>query len=493
MSEKNIDLYNHKSYTEIYQSTSSEQMIGTINDRHYQNEVKNMEEKDTVRTKELFPAIFKLNIDCFHEIFDWLELYDLISIGRTCKRLNQVAGVFYQMHYVSKRIIAENGGSHTLYRRLNIFAPYIEKISISGNKKVYDFIGRNCKSIREIRLGNNLSIDAIQCIKEILKNVEVIEMHECFFKQEFYDFVLKYCLKMKSLSVKRSNKIRNKTMIIGSNNDWLLQKYPMLEHIELTEIYELQKNELKTFFELNPNVGSFSTDSASLEENRHLLLSSRAKLDKLVIEFSSQYVSKELRDLLAQLQERRFYKRLHIYSIYKSQENLYEMISDPFSSSLEFLHIDIPRFLDVVNLDIVLKNLKILSIKNPNEILNTNTLTSKLPNLEKIYFGEANITEISPFIHFSPNLKTIKIRNMIHSDRIYFVSQFPYLLKMNEKRKQLAGARKVVIYICDRLMLASKWAKKMINLNLIELRRFESLEWNDLNSYCRHNHSKHYF
>lgn len=64
---------------------------------------------------------------------------------------------------------------------------------------------------------------------------------------------------------------------------------------------------------------------------------------------------------------------------------------------------------------------------------------------------------------------------------------------MNKERKKLAGARRVTIYINDRLILVSKWMKEATNLDLIELRRFESFDWNDLNSHFRHNHSTHYF
>ncbi|XP_055301901.1 uncharacterized protein LOC129568254 [Sitodiplosis mosellana] len=476
------------SLKEINQLTSEEESVHTPRERNIQDD-----KEDILKNDAASPAIFKLDIDCFHEIFDWLQLHDVTSFGRTCKRLQQVAGDFYRSNYVSKRIIAESGG-YILYHDLNIFTPYIEKISICGNNsEVYDFVGIKCKSIREIRLGNNLPEDAIERIKNVLKKVEVIEMNECTFRQEFYEYFLKQCPKLKKLSVKRSYKIRNKAIIIGSDNDWLLRKYPTLEHIELTDIYEFQMNELNNFFELNHNVRSLSIDSASLEANQDLFLSSNTKLEKLTVEFSSQNLSKPVNDLLAQLHERNFFKHLLVYFRFDPQENLEQMFAMPFSTSLESLNFEIPWPNRMINIDICSKNLKVLGINNANKILNIEALPRKLPNLEKIYFGEANPKEIWPFICGSVKLKTIKILNMVHSDGIYSFSEFPDVQKMNEKRKMLAGARKVVIYICERLLLVSKWAKKATNLDLIELRRFESIEWNDLNSHFRHNHSKHYF
>lgn len=33
------------------------------------------------------PKICGLNVDCWHEIFDWLSLRNIYSIGKTCTRM----------------------------------------------------------------------------------------------------------------------------------------------------------------------------------------------------------------------------------------------------------------------------------------------------------------------------------------------------------------------------------------------------------------------
>lgn len=43
--------------------------------------------------------ILKLDIDCLEEIFDYLSITDLVSVGKTCKRLKQVAEYCYQQNY----------------------------------------------------------------------------------------------------------------------------------------------------------------------------------------------------------------------------------------------------------------------------------------------------------------------------------------------------------------------------------------------------------
>lgn len=51
---------------------------------------------------------------------------------------------------------------------------------------------------------------------------------------------------------------------------------------------------------------------------------------------------------------------------------------------------------------------------------------------------------------------------------------------LNEERKKLEGARKVTIYVIEDIYLRTKWSTHSINLNLVEIRRFESVDWDDL-------------
>lgn len=49
--------------------------------------------------------IFKLDIDCIEEAFDYLSFYNLISVGLTCKRLYQVVGYIIKQNYSAKRMV----------------------------------------------------------------------------------------------------------------------------------------------------------------------------------------------------------------------------------------------------------------------------------------------------------------------------------------------------------------------------------------------------
>lgn len=423
--------------------------------------------------------IYKLNVDCFHEIFEYFSFHDLMAVAQTSKRLQQVAGDFYRSYYVSKKVTAQNGGISTMYSRsMDIFSRYITSVYFSCNGlKTYRFIGTNCKSLRHIWLHGSLPERGIEYMRDVLAKIENIDLDECFFRYEFYNFFLKHCITMKSLSVRRSLKVRNKSIIIGDGNDWLQRKYPTLENIELTELYKLNGNELKTFFVLNPNVRTFSTDSPSLWENRETFLTCDVKLDKLAVEFTSKDVAVSVVDLLVELFERGFFKRLHVYSAFGSQRHLERMLSLPLAQSLEMLHINQHDFAN----DVCLENVTVLGNSNYFHLEN---LPEKLPNLERVYFYEISTDDILPLIKYSPKLRTIKIFRLIGGT--FYKNHFD-LSVYNMERAKLKGARKVTIYIDEYFVM-----QPHMDYKLVKLERFDWFDWKQLSSKFRCKHLSYY-
>lgn len=431
--------------------------------------------------------ILNLDIDCFYELCDWLSLYDIIAIGQTCKRLHQLAGAYFRATYPSKRIVGEKGGLYIEYRRqVDLFGKFIKRISITGERlKVYRFVGANCKFLRQIRIGGSIPDGAIESIKEVLKRIEVVELFECSIRDEFFDYFLQFCPKLKSLSVTRWQNIRNKSVIIGSGNDWLLRKYPTLENLELIDLYEIQTNELTTFFQLNPQVRTFSMDSQSLWDNRQSFLNSGIKLDKLAVEFRSNEIDTELLDLLSELYEQELFRRLHIYSSNTDQCHLNKMFSTPLSNSIEMLH---GIFKQIEN---PLENLTTIGFMYAYySVLDMENLAKNLPNLIRIYFLDASSDHIAPFIRWSPELRFVKVFRMqggTHCQRGFFdISQ------LNVEREKLAEANKVFIYVNESYIVWSKWSNIQYKFRLVTLARFESLEWKELNAKSRHDHLRPY-
>lgn len=421
--------------------------------------------------------ILMLNDYCLHQIFDWLLLKDLIAIGNTCKQLQRIAGNFFQLNYAAMSARGDNDGIYISALPSNIFNHYIQKISISGDRLgAYRYIAANCKdSIKQLRVYGCLPVGAFEYIKGILNGIERLEMTECMIEGEFYENHLKYCTNLKSLSVSRSAKVRNRGTVIGCGNDWLLQKYPTLEHFELTELAELHGNELQQFFNLNPNIRTFSTDVHGLWVNRHSIRASNVRLDTLavnvcqstIVDANNQIISikDSIYDLLDELHRHGFYQHLHLYIyILNKKEDLRKLLS---LNSIEMLNGDI------VHMDDAMDSIKILGIAYPEEIANIENLPKNLMNLERLFFARICSVNVLPFICYSATLQVIKIRKFL--DRID--SQTFNLEALNKKREQLVGARKIRIYVNEDFYLALKMTQKSVNFSLIELKRYESIEW----------------
>lgn len=434
--------------------------------------------------------IMKLDIDCFHEVFDYLCLDDIISIGHTCKRLQRVSGSFIQQNFAAKRKTCANNNINMCWtpRQIGIFNPFIEKLSIFGGfLDPFEYIATNhFKSLNEFRLAQTeLTAFKMECMKTILSDVEVLEVDQCSLKQEFFEHFLKLCLKLKRLSVSRSSYDRDGATIIGSDNEWMHRKYATLEHLELTDLYEFKKNDFKTLFDMNPNIRSFSIDAKSLLINRQSFLSCGAKLEKLAVDFHPENINSDVEpglivnivyDLLIELHEMGFYQCLHLYITFIDRQNCLQKL---FSlDSLEMLG----GF--ITSIEMPLKKLKDLDIDKTSDVTNLEGFPSKIPTLERINFSKATSNDILPFICQSNKLKIMKIDQLM--DGTYLENGVLDLVALNRERGKLIKARKLSIYVNESVFLATKWATKNINFNLIELRRGESFE-------CEKSNSRHRF
>lgn len=426
------------------------------------------------------PSIFKLNTNCFREVFDWLSLKDLIAIGQTCKHLQRIAGDLFQLNYVAKCGRGQNDGIYILSLQSNIFGQYIQKISISGDHlRAYQFVGKNCNanSIKHFRAYGSLPINGFEYIEGILKGIEVLEMNECFINGEFYEDYLKYCPNLKSLNITRSGRVHNKSIIIGSGNEWLLRQYPSIKHFELAEIHGLEQNELQTFFMQNPNVQTFSTDSRGFWQNRYAFLQSNITINTLSVDIyqtklydsNGQPISmvESVYQLLVELHKQQFYEHLHLYMVFISQENISKLCT---LEAIEMLNGDIIR------MDRFMPDVKVFAVWCGDEIFNIENVPANLPNLERIHMWKVTSSTILPFVRSSSKLRQIRIGSL--KDLMEF-KHFDMSV-WNAERRKCVGACKLFIYINEDAYLAAKWAMKSIDFELVGLKRLESNEWEEL-------------
>lgn len=444
----------------------------------------------SVQPLDLSSKIFKLNIDCFDELFEWLSRNDLDTLGQTCTLMQLIVGDYFQRNFRAIEIRAEEDGlyvndtrSANFYRsaqKLHSFDKYIQKLSLCENSigiedgvRLFCYVGKNCtKSIKHIQFMNVLLTQIeMEWIEKILGTCETISIEDCLVKRPFYEKFPEFCGCLKNLYVKDCRWNRN--VLKRTGNDWLQRSYPKLEHLTWTQSSKKGRKitELQRFFALNPQVVSFSTSFHCFWNNREFIDQPNVKLQDLTIEFDDwtwtpRNISETYR-LLNKMHEKGTYVRLHLFARYHNLDYFGQMTS---LNALYSLHLhEINERYNIPQLP----QLKELRIQYINTDLDN--LPNQLPNLERIYLKFADTKHFLPFIRHCVKLKEMKIDFVC--DRATFNCVLD-AVSMNRERQLLIRPRKVIIYIDEHVFLATKWKKEKTEFGLIEIKRGYTHVWN---------------
>lgn len=425
-------------------------------------------------------------------LFELLTLKDLCTLRQTCKQFKKVIDEFIVHNYPAVRIG---------YRQIDICYRDLEK-----------YVGLDENSIKVIKR-LQVFMDNFPClwdeVPDLLRQVEMVKLRNWSIRGEFYEAFLQYCPNLEHLFI--WNIYLDK--IMGTGNEWLLRHYPSIKHLELDESdVGVSGNgreiiELKTFFQLNPNVRTFSTIPCFLYENRNWLRGSNIHLDQLNLKcdfYLGEYME-PIWELVNELYEQGFYKRFHFYGYYFNHD-----IIGPekrFSiRSLEKLHFqnefDEVRLQNLIILLPPLINLKELFLmcfkrnepesSSSNEFVqnlrwgiqmvsrlflstefdrNLETLASSLTNVERIHIRRAKFDDILPFIRRSPKVKEIRIDRL--KDGYYMKNNIIDVKTLNNLRKQLIRASKITLYVREEVYLATKLTRTTKSSMIILKRTFE--------------------
>lgn len=435
-----------------------------------------------VETRNHNRSIFKLNDDCFENIFNWLSLKDLNLLAKTCKRLHKITGKYFQQHFAAIKVQYGKDGPFAFDAiRVDTFSQLVQRLSINRvDLRSFRDIQTKFKSLKEIHLvGVRLTLPKVQCLKEILRKIEILEIRDIEIEVNFYENFLKFCNNLKRLSIRNLSikekrlhlKINDNCSNLVTTNKWLHQKYPKLKHFELTGMEGQKFCDLLTFFKENPNICSFSTDTKFLSRFEHLITEADVKLEDLTIvrEYNDDLVNDSIFYSLNHLYKRGLYKHLHWNGAYlpfdgRPLQNQIDQISQLRSlKSLRFktLVYVIPH----VNL-LQLTKVKMLSMVDPQMGTNIENLASELLNLERISFTHAFLNDIIPFVTRSKKLKEIHLNGDIRS-----ADNIIHLKVLNEVRANLVGACKVTIHANDKIFTETKWANAATQFGLVELKR----------------------
>lgn len=434
------------------------------------------------------PKLFILNTDCFDEILGWLSQENLDALGQTCKLLRCVVGDYFKRNYAATEVQAEDDGLYVsdphkvnTYRdrcKLHSFDKCVGKVSICENSidiedglKMFCYVGTHCgNSLKHIQFMNVLLTHTeLEWVTNILKTIETVAIEDCLIKRTFYERFPDVCCNLRNLYVQDSRWNRN---VVKHSNKWLLHKYPKLERLGWSQSVRKDRKigELKTFFQLNPNIIGFRTSFHCFWSNRDALVKSHLQLTDLTIEFDDWTWTPnnihETYKLLNELHQRKIYKRLHFFARYYNQQYFEQMVLLVGLHSLKLHEISERYTLPQ------LPQLKELTIRYINTDLGT--LVGKFENVERISFKYAESKHFLPFVYACPALKEMKID--VVTDRIQFDCILD-LAKINGERGKMPNARKLTIYIDESVFLATKWVQPT-EWKFVEIRRAQSYEWN---------------
>lgn len=449
------------------------------------------------------PDIFRLTIDCFDEIFEYLSLADVYSVGQTCKRLQKVAGTYYKHNFpaavkclAQRKEICLHSHRQNKYTEIPAFAEFVKHVEIHQNvsmvmtfnqvfmmmqpenqqnihfQQLHAIESRaSTTSINRISfVESNFDVVDIQHIRNILAKVEAVDIQKCYLRGDFCQKLLECCTNLKRLNIQNSHIDVHSNRNHDARNQWMHRQYPLLEHFKLILHESIDVDELKEFLEQNPTLCSFSTNSERLCDVCDQLFECSSKLDVLKVKYDAFTDSTTVCDIIKKLHAQGFYKRLHIEVGECDEDCSIGLATLP---SLEKLCIK--RFMRVHRLSSLtgLKELAIL--KNVNAI-DMDILARLLGGLKRVFLFNASLADILPFIRCSVNLMKIKV---YPKDETSFTDGILNLAVLNKEREKLPGARKVMIYVPDKMFLKTKWAVKdgNIDFDFVEMQRYDLYSW----------------
>lgn len=417
-----------------------------------------------------FSDIFKLDIKCFKKLLDYLGKKDLIAIGGTCKYLARIAGYCFQQNYSAVDI---DCGYRSIfinyYDSIHFFNQSIRKVRVCiDDFDSFRYIERFCHKLKEIEFFNiKITKSKMECIKETLSRIEVLRIECCKIEGNFHETVLVFCKHLKHLRVIG---FPYSTVIAGIDNDWLMQKYPTLIHLELLRFRSNESKELITFLEINPNIQKYAIPVNYIWLNRESILKANIKLDHLItlIYFVSKKKFISICNLLNQLHDIGIFKKLDLYHISKFEQSFVMHLSS--LKALVKLRIPPTKCVELS----ALQHLEEIRIHRSSQLKGLTALPIHLSNLKRIHFSSATLADVVILVSQAESLGKIQIEQF--EDGLNW-NKIIDLIALNNEREKLQAAENLTIYVREDIYLATKWAYIETKLSLIELKRTDAYNW----------------
>lgn len=432
-------------------------------------------DKNWIPSKEMAETIriFELKTKCFDEIFDFLQLKDLCAISESCDHLKKISGQYFLQNYKSKAVTIQMmdaqicecvDGLHT-----NL-GQYAYEVQIYEEKiEIFKYIASNMnQNLKSIQFGL-LTTTHPEYIKEILSKVESVTFIFCLVGGQTYDQVLKYCSKLKCLSISDSE---------DSRTQWPKKSYPTLEELTVIDNSDEPFDGLKRFLKLNRQLKKLTT-SMNRDQLFPILKEAGLKLDELCLEIHDfdKRKAEATRDTLNTLRRNGSFKRARLICYSGNQlVNIIDIVQGIKGLiAIEFVHCVYSGSLNnaMNNVAIALATLKSLEelrfqhceISLPQ----ADTVTKSLINLERVYLERNTIEIATVFANRLPKLKFIKIGIDSYPNEIC-------ISDLQNARKKLQNAQKLTIYLPEATYLDFKWTTRCLKYELVEIKRNTTLD-----------------
>lgn len=475
----------HMKHREDAKNMDEKQQLDQENQTHIEIPVSGPSNPQTIVGRlndDSSSKIFKLDIDCFEEVFDYLSFEDLLSFGETCKKLQTFVAGYNKVNFSGRYFVI---WEDEICSNDN-FIPAINQIIISlqcifnqisySLQPLYD-INTRIEQFSSLKHVSFYNMDLIlvepdyERIQNIFDKIESVQLRSCL--PEFCTKCLNLSGNLKRIYIR--SMLRRPFLKPDDYHPWLFGRYSKLEYFRFISDMKYEIDGLNGFLERNPNIRTFATSELFLWTNRNQFLNSKAKLDILRIDmdifFDETLIGGDKRmiqsifQLINQLFEHGFFQRLHllISKFINDIDEVASLHSLEKLSIINFMHSYSLRPLTLV---------KELIIINGVERIDVEQLAEQCVKLEKLYLGVNTVDDFLPFVRRSAKLNKLTLI-MHHTENLDIV-----MSALNEERQKLPGARKLIIYVPDHIFVDTKRTTRNgdVNLSSIELRRGEEYD-----------------
>ncbi|XP_031621914.1 uncharacterized protein LOC116339964 [Contarinia nasturtii] len=403
-----------------------------------------------VNGEQQLADIFKLNIDCFEEVFDYLSLGDLANLGQTCKRMQRIAGHCFQLNYGAAQIKFSGVFSFLGGFKIDCFKDFFQNVFLIRDVEnhMMNFVSalKHSASIKRIEIGYfRLRMALITEMKEILSKAESVTINGYDENGNELDTLIAACSpNVKYLSLSEKPK----------KHEWMYRFYPALTRFDWEEIPELE-----TFLELNTTINQLTVNTKIFWSNRELFKNSNIKFDTLSIGYDGKVEIQLFCRLLNELYEMGFYKKLKFFDKLSTHQEIIDALATvkglvKFRAALDNYGVTVGA----------LRNLEELCVFESHSITDLKLIPHMLSNLKRLHFITADSDYILPIVRHAERVNKIKVKYFRCGSHFDGNNKILDLLALNKEREKLVGARKITIYVEENVYLATKWAIKHIGV-----------------------------